>query len=313
MSSTEIVHGKQTTPPPGFSKGGHGEHLTSYALHAQPPVPAPAPSPASSPAVGVTNHSVAGAGDKRFTTAYGNVVWPTLPGLSSSPESAPMAGSGAATRPGSASLVHHHPSSAVAAAPKTAQTLMPATTGMIAEHPSVPRCGAPLVGLHAYASGACYSFMSTNIARSTCSSSYSTCFSVSRVMIIFCVIMLPPGGVCSTPKRIWQVAYNVVVDTDGDADALETVAQQNVPHRLNIGFRVGQNHPSLFGHLVSVYCRGCLLSSGRPKFIVLQLVDLSHSTLHAVRSAIHPYDTHAAASSEDVVQFQRGRFVAAYH
>ena len=85
------------------------------------------------------------AEDKRFTTAYGMVVWPTLPGLSSSPAAAPVASAGAPTKAESAGLVHQHPSSAaaVAAAPRTAQTLLPETT---VEQPNNIGGGGEMVG-----------------------------------------------------------------------------------------------------------------------------------------------------------------------
>lgn len=96
---------------------------------------------------GSTNPPASGADDKRFTTAYGMVVWPTLPGLSSSSSAAPVASAGTPTKPECAGLVHHQPPSramAAAAAPTTAQTLLPETT---VAYPNNIGGGEPLVGL----------------------------------------------------------------------------------------------------------------------------------------------------------------------
>lgn len=132
MSSTEIVHGSN----PSFTQK---DHSATYAAHAHQQ---PRTTSVVSAEIGVSNPPVPVASDnRRFTTAYGMVVWPSLPGLSSfssSSSSAPVAAAGTSTRPESAYLVHHHQSSTAAAvaAPRTAQTLLPGTMAMITELPN---------------------------------------------------------------------------------------------------------------------------------------------------------------------------------
>lgn len=101
--------------------------------------------------------------------------------------------------------------------------------------------------------------------------------------------------------------YRVVSDTDGKADVLETVAQKNVPCRLNVGVRVGQKYRSLF-----LTSRECLLASGRPKPIVLHTYMSSHSTLHAVCSATHMKYV-LPLRVKKLANLQRGRLFVAYH
>lgn len=136
-SATEIVHGNNNTgSPAGFPEGGNKNDSMSYAANTQH----------SQGAVqGSINPPASVAEDKRFSTAYGMVVWPTLPGLSSSPAAAPVASAGAPTKAESTGLVHQHPSSAVvaAAAPRTAQTLLPEAT---VEQPNNLSGGETLVG-----------------------------------------------------------------------------------------------------------------------------------------------------------------------
>lgn len=135
-SATEIVHSNNTAPPAGFPEGGHKDDSMTYAAHMQQ---------SHAAMHGGTNPPASAAEDKRFTTAYGMVVWPTLPGLSSSPAAAPVASAGAPTKSESAGLVHQHPSSvaAAAAAPRTVQTLLPKTT---AQQPNNIGGGEPMVG-----------------------------------------------------------------------------------------------------------------------------------------------------------------------
>lgn len=147
MSSTEIVHGSSNpTAPVTFSQK---DHSATYAAHAEQQ---PGATAAASTVVGAANPTAPAAPhDKRFTTAYGMVVWPSLPGLSSSSSSstsAPVAAAGTTTRPESAYLVHHHQSTVAAAvaAPRTAQTLMPGTMAMLAEQPNGIGSGESVVG-----------------------------------------------------------------------------------------------------------------------------------------------------------------------
>lgn len=148
MSSTDIVHGSPTGPT-SFSQK---DNSATYAAHTQQQ---PRSTAVASAAVGAANPPAPTApDDKRFTTAYGMVVWPSLPGLSSSSSSsspAPVAAARTPTRPESAYLVHHHQSSAATAAavaaPRTAQTLLPGTgtMAMITENPNGIGGGEPVV------------------------------------------------------------------------------------------------------------------------------------------------------------------------
>lgn len=135
-SATEIVHGhSSTTSPTGFPEGEHKDAIMSYTAHTQQSCDA---------VQGGANLPTSGAEDKRFTTAYGMVVWPTLPGLSSS-SAAPVASAGTPTKHESTGLVHQHPSSAVAAAmaPRIHQALLPEMT---VEQPNNIVGGEPSVG-----------------------------------------------------------------------------------------------------------------------------------------------------------------------
>lgn len=146
MSSTEIVHGSNNdndSPQSGFS-GGNNDHPASYAVQAQ------VQSAPGAMSAGVADSSGTGTDDKRFTTSYGMVVWPTLPGLSSStsPSSAPAPAPGTQmTCSAPADLVHHHSPSEATAAPTTAQTLLPGTMATMASHANdvVNGGGGPLV------------------------------------------------------------------------------------------------------------------------------------------------------------------------
>lgn len=145
MSSTEIVHGNNNsiTPQPVFS-GGSTNHAESYAAQAQEqPAPAAVSAAAADP-------SATGIDDQRFTTSYGMVVWPTLPGLSSSSSpssSVPVPAPGTKMSSAPADLVHHHSPSEATAAPRTAQTLLPSTMATMSNSHTngVGGGGGPLV------------------------------------------------------------------------------------------------------------------------------------------------------------------------
>lgn len=116
MSSTQIVH-----------------NTTTSSIQSQdPPDPArcaalaPAAAGIPAPPTG-TYHSGAATDDKRFTTAYGMVVWPTLPGLSS--------GSEAPAKPAQQGILS---SSVAGSRSAQAQALLPGAMAMsMAQQPSV--------------------------------------------------------------------------------------------------------------------------------------------------------------------------------
>ncbi len=134
MSSTEIVHGNNAAPPTGYSPAGQKDDPMRYAVHTQQSHAASigGVNPSASATVSTSVSATPGVEDKRFTTSYGMVVWPTLPGLSSSPSPTPAALGGTPTKPESLGLVHLHSSStaaaAGAAARRAAQTMLPGTT-----------------------------------------------------------------------------------------------------------------------------------------------------------------------------------------
>ena len=127
MSSTEIVHGNNNVPPTGYSQAGQNDDPMRYAAHAQQPHAAVAVGSINPAASAPATHGVE---DKRFMTSYGTVVWPSLPGLSSSPSRTPAAVGRALTKPESAGLVHHHHPSGAAAAAAARRTAEQQRNGM---------------------------------------------------------------------------------------------------------------------------------------------------------------------------------------